>query len=145
MSSRRCAGVHTRGRRSLASAVRLAEPEQLRLPFVIERGWILPTLRRDPVLAHVHQYLLAPIRRHNQLPAPPGVPDQALVLPAGPHSKREQEVLRHVSRLLSTAEIASEMHISVNTVKTHLSHINRKRATTRRAEAVRRGRQLELI
>ena len=37
------------------------------------------------------------------------------------------------------------MHISVNTVKTHLAHINRKLATTRRAEAVRRGRELELI
>ena len=35
-------GDRTRGRRSLASALRLAEPEQLRLPFVIERGWILP-------------------------------------------------------------------------------------------------------
>ena len=138
-------GDRTRGRRSLSSALRLAEPEQLRLPFVIERGWILPALRRDPALAHAHQYLLAPIRRHNQLPAPPGVPDQALVLAAGPLSQREQEVLRHVSRLLSTAEIASEMHITVNTVKTHLTHINRKLATTRRAEAVRRGRQLELI
>jgi LuxR family maltose regulon positive regulatory protein len=138
-------GDRTRGRRSLASALRLAEPEQLRLPFVIERGWIWPALRRDPALARAHQYLLAPIRRHHQLPAPPGVPGQALGLAAGPLSLREQEVLRHVSRLLSTVEIASEMHISINTVKTHLAHINRKLATTRRAEAVRRGRQLELI
>ena len=37
------------------------------------------------------------------------------------------------------------MHISVNTVKTHLKHIYRKLATTRRSEAVRRARQLELI
>ena len=110
------------------------------------RTRIWPALRRDPVLAHAHHYLLAPIRRHHQLPAPPGVPGQALGLAAGPLSLREQEVLRHVSRLLSTAEIASEMHISINTVKTHLAHINRKLATTRRAEAVpSRGRQLELI
>jgi ATP/maltotriose-dependent transcriptional regulator MalT len=80
-----------------------------------------------------------------RLPAPPGVLGQALGLAAGPLSRREQEVLRRVSRLLSTAEIASEMHISINTVKTHLAHINRKVATTRRAEAVRRGRRLELI
>jgi hypothetical protein len=38
-----------------------------------------------------------------RLPAPPGVPGQALGLAAGPLSRREQEVLRHVSRLLSTA------------------------------------------
>ena len=93
-------------------------------------------LRRETV---PHQ----PVRHHH--PVPPGVPGQALGLAAGPLSLREQEVLRHVSRLLSTAEIASEMHISSNTVKTHLTHINRKLATTRRAEAVRRGRQLESI
>ena len=37
------------------------------------------------------------------------------------------------------------MHISVNTVKTHVTHVYRKLATTRRGEAVRRARQLELI
>ncbi len=47
--------------------------------------------------------------------------------------------------MLNAAEIASEMHITVNTVKTHLRNIYRKLATTRRAEAVRRARQLELI
>jgi len=50
-----------------------------------------------------------------------------------------------VSGLFSVAEVASEMHISANTVKTHLTHIYRKLATTRRGEAVRRARQLELI
>ena len=45
----------------------------------------------------------------------------------------------------SAAEIAGEMHISVNTVKTHIKNIYRKLATTRRGEAVRRARQLELI
>ena len=62
-----------------------------------------------------------------------------------PLTEREREVLRHLSGLLSTAEIASEMYISINTVKTHLEHIYRKLATTRRGEAVRRARQLELI
>ena len=45
-------GDRARGRSSLASALRLAGPEQLRLPFVIERDWIGPVLRRDPELAH---------------------------------------------------------------------------------------------
>ena len=47
--------------------------------------------------------------------------------------------------MLSTAEVASEMHISIHTVKTHLQNICRKLAATRRGEAVRRARQLELI
>ena len=51
----------------------------------------------------------------------------------------------HVSGMLNTAEIASEMYISVNTVKTHLKNIYRKLAAAHRSEAVRRARQLQLI
>ena len=138
-------GDRGRGRTSLASALRLAEREQLRLPFVIERGWIEPVLRRDPELARAHRYVLGPTLCHDQLPAPQGAPDQGSILAVEPLSEREREVLRHVSGLLTTAEVASKMHISVNTVKTHLDHIYRKLATNRRGEAVRRARQLDLI
>ena len=143
-------GDRVRGRRSLASALRLAEPEQLRLPFAVERGWIEPVLRRDPELAHAHRCLLAPALlapalRHDQAPAPRGAPDQATVLMVEPLTDREREVLRHASGLLRTAEIASELDISTHTVKTHLKNVYRKLATTRRGEAVRRARQLELI
>jgi LuxR family maltose regulon positive regulatory protein len=138
-------GDRARGRRSLASALRLAEREQLRLPFVIERGWIVPVLRRDPELARAHRSLLAPTLSCDQLPAPPGSPDQAPILAVETLTERELEVLRHVAGLLSTAEAASEMHISVNTVKTHLKNTYRKLAATRRGEAIRRARQLDLI
>ena len=138
-------GDRARGRSSLTSALRLAEPEQLRLPFVMERGWIGPVLRRDPELAHAHQGLLAPGPGRDQLPARRSVPDQAPLLAVETLTEREREVLRHVSGLLSNAELASEMYISVNTVKTHLKHIYRKLETTRRGEAIRRARQLELI
>jgi len=138
-------GDRARGRRSLASALRLAGPEQVRLPFVIERGWIEPALRRDPELARAHRGVLAPALSCNQVPAPPGSPEQTPILAAEPLSEREREVLRHVAGLLSNAEAASELHITVNTLKTHLKHIYRKLATTRRGEAVRRARQLELI
>jgi LuxR family maltose regulon positive regulatory protein len=138
-------GDRARGHRSLATALRLAEPEQLRLPFVLERGWITPVLRHDPDLAEAHRRLL-PAPGPAQ-PAGPGSagPDQAPPLPAEPLSDREREVLRHISGMLSTAEVASEMYISVNTVKTHLRAIYRKLAAAHRGEAVRRARQLELI
>ena len=138
-------GDRARSRRSLASALRLAEPEQLRLPFAAERGWIEPVLRRDPELAHAHRCLLAPTRRHDQAPAPRGAPDQATILVVEPLTEREREVLRHASGLLRTAEIASELDISIHTVKTHLRNVYRKLAATRRGEAVRRARQLGLI
>ena len=54
-------------------------------------------------------------------------------------------MLEHVSAMESTAEIAAEMYISVNTVKTHLKSINRKLAVSHRGQAVRRARQFGLL
>ena len=139
-------GDRARGRRSFASALRLAEPEQLRLPFAAEHGWIGPALQRDPELAAAHRSLFVPAVLHEQqLPAPARAPDPAPILVVEPLTEREREVLRHVSGMLNTAEVASEMYISVNTVKTHLRSIYRKLAAAHRAEAVRRARQLQLI
>jgi LuxR family transcriptional regulator, maltose regulon positive regulatory protein len=138
-------GDRVRGRRSLASALQLAEPEQLRLPVAMERSWIGPVLRNDSDLASSHRCLLAPALPRGQLPAPPAAPDQAAILMVEPLSEREREVLQHVSGMLSTTEVASEMHISIHTVKTHVRSILRKLAVTHRGEAVRRARQLGLI
>jgi len=139
-------GDHARGRRSLASALRLGEPEQLRLPFALERSWLRPVLRRDPDLARAHRQLLGP-----GLASPGLAPaSQAATAPVTPVivdqlSEREREVLRYASGMLTTAEIASELYISINTVKSHLKSIYRKLAAAHRGEAVRRARQLRLI
>jgi LuxR family maltose regulon positive regulatory protein len=140
-------GIRSRGHRSLASALRLAEREQRRLPFVLERRWIKQALERDPELARSYQRLLAPTLRHGQLPATLNAPapDQPAIVAVEPLTEREREVLRHVSDMLNTAEVASEMYISINTVKSHLKSIFRKLAATHRGEAVRRAQQLELI
>jgi len=60
-------------------------------------------------------------------------------------SEREREVLEHASQMLGTAEIAAEMFVSVNTVKSHLKSIFRKLGAASRNEAVRRARQHQLI
>ena len=138
-------GDSARGRKSLASALRLAEDEQLRLPFAAERDWLGPVLRRDHELADTHRRLLAPVLGHDHIPAPGRAPSQAPVLLVEPLTEREREVLMHVAGMLNTAEVASEMYISVNTVKTHLKSIYRKLAAGHRSEAVRRARQLQLI
>ena len=70
---------------------------------------------------------------------------KAAILVVEPLTEREREVLRHVSHMLNTAEVASEMYISINTVKAHLKSIYRKLAATHRCEAVRRAQQLQLI
>ena len=129
----------------LAAALRLAEREQYRQPFALERRWIGPALHRDPDLVSTHLSLLAPVLRNDRPPRPVSVTQLSATPIVVPLSEREMEVLRHVSKLLSTDEVASEMYISVNTVKTHLRSIYRKLAATHRGEAVRRARQLELI
>jgi LuxR family transcriptional regulator, maltose regulon positive regulatory protein len=62
-----------------------------------------------------------------------------------PLSERELALLRFLPTLMSNAEIASEMFVSVNTVKTHLKHIYRKLDVSERRDAVRRGRELHLL
>ena len=138
-------GDCARGRGSLVRALRLAEPEQLRMPFVLERGWLRPVLRRDPELADIHRHLFASARRHDRPPALSGSSPEATVLVVEPLTEREREVLARLAGMLTTAEVASEMCISINTVKARLKSIYRKLAATHRGEAIRRARQLKLI
>jgi LuxR family maltose regulon positive regulatory protein len=139
-------GDVARGRRSLERALRLGKPEQIRLPFVRERSWLRPILRRDPDLIRGYRQLLEPdLPRPARAPGAPAVPDRTAPLVIEPLSEREREVLERLSGMLTTTEIAAEMFISVNTVKTHLKSIYRKLAAEHRGEAVRRARQLKLI
>lgn len=62
-----------------------------------------------------------------------------------PLTQKEQEVLSHLGALLSTAEVAQTMFISVNTVRTHIRGILRKLAVSHRNDAIRRARVLQLI
>jgi DNA-binding NarL/FixJ family response regulator len=60
-------------------------------------------------------------------------------------TQREIEVLRFLSRGLTTAQTGGEMFISENTVKTHIRHILEKLDVNNRAEAVAKATQLGLI
>ena len=62
-----------------------------------------------------------------------------------PLTDREQTILRYLGSTLSTAEIAAELYLSVNTVKTHQRGVYRKLGATRRRDAVRRARLLHLL
>jgi LuxR family transcriptional regulator, maltose regulon positive regulatory protein len=133
------------GRRSLQRALRLGEPERLRLPFALERTWLRRVLRADPDLAHVYRDLLEPdLVGPAREPAPkPGARAAPVMLE--PLSNRELEVLQYAAEMLDTTEIAAVLFISVNTVKSHLKSIYRKLAVTHRGEAVRRARELRIL
>ena len=139
-------GEPAAGRASLARAMRAARGEDVRLPFKLEHSWIFPLLRADAELARSYQALFQPETTASipqaLRPLAAAMAEPALVEPL---TEREQEVLRRVAQLLSTAEIANELYISVNTVKTHLKSVHRKLAVTHRREAVRRAKQLKLL
>jgi LuxR family maltose regulon positive regulatory protein len=138
-------GERAEGRRSLQRALRLGEPERLRLPFALERAWLRRVLLADPDLAHVYRDLLEPdLVGPAREPAPkPGARAAPVMLE--PLSGRELEVLQYAADMLDTTEIAAVLFISVNTVKSHLKSIYRKLAVTHRGEAVRRARELRIL
>jgi LuxR family maltose regulon positive regulatory protein len=62
-----------------------------------------------------------------------------------PLSQSELRVLRYLPTNLTAPEIAGELSVSRNTVKTHLRNLYAKLETHRRAEAVARARDLGLL
>ena len=89
-----------------------------------------------------YRRVLAPDLASGNDPSAPGPADLVIVEEL---SVRECEVLKLLAGMLTTAEVANELYISVNTVKTHLKSIYRKLAANHRGEAVRRARQLRVI
>lgn len=125
-------------------ALAAARPHHLRGPFLEAGPWLWRLLARRPALARGHDWLVPALPRNGSVPhlpreeEPPGPP------PA-PLSEREQEALERLAQFMTTEEIATDLHLSVNTVKTHLKSLYRKLGVTRRGEAVRRARDLGLL
>lgn len=127
--------------RLLARALRGARPEHLRRPFVEAGPWLPSLVRRRPALAQGHEWLPV-VAAAGSSPPGPGETSAPVVEPL---SEREREVLERLALMMSRDEIAADLHLSVNTVKTHLKSVYRKLAATRRGEAVRRARDLHLL
>ncbi|MEM6633935.1 MAG: response regulator transcription factor [Bacteroidota bacterium] len=60
-------------------------------------------------------------------------------------SEREYEVLQLMAKGLSNQEIADQLHISLNTVKTHTSNLYSKLDVRRRTQAVQKAKELGLL
>jgi LuxR family maltose regulon positive regulatory protein len=58
---------------------------------------------------------------------------------------RERDVLRELARGATYADIAAQLFVSGNTVKTHVSSLYSKLAATRRSEALATARNLNLL
>src|SRR5262249_20855434 len=75
-------------------------------------------------------------------PAPPSAGPRP---PLEPLSKSELRVLRYLPTNLSGPEIAGELYVSVNTVRTHMRHLYATHGTPRRADTVGHARALGLL
>ena len=60
-------------------------------------------------------------------------------------SKREYEVLDLMAKGLSNQEIADNMFLSLNTVKTHTSNLFQKLDAKRRTQAIQKAKELSLL
>lgn len=89
--------------------------------------------------------LLAPARCGSSAAVVMAEPVCGAPVPAERLSAREREVLDRLAQMMTTEEIADELYLSVNTVKTHLKSVYRKLAVSRRSAAVRRARELRLL
>ncbi|MEU8511055.1 LuxR C-terminal-related transcriptional regulator [Kitasatospora sp. NPDC048722] len=133
-------GSTEEARALLRTALLLARPDELRRAFVECGSWVHRLLRQDPQLARAHDWLPSQVRGSGHVQ---GAPGRTPVVE--PLSEREITVLRQAARMLSTEEIATELYVSANTVKTHLRNIYRKLCVTRRSEAVHRAQDLGML
>jgi LuxR family transcriptional regulator, maltose regulon positive regulatory protein len=126
----------------LEDAVAAAAPWSLRRPYLaevidlrpllerlLERGTVAPTF----VVDLLHQMSEAPVDV---------VAAQAAV---DPLTKRESTILRYLASTLSNAEIAADLYVSVNTVKSHERAVYRKLGVSSRRQAVDQARLLGLL
>ena len=129
-------------RRALEQALDRAAPEGLLFPFLYDpEPGLLDRHRRGGT---AHAGLIAEILNvlAGQKPGPPPTGPQHL---REPLSHAEARVLRYLPTKLSVPEIAGELYLSVNTVKTHMRHLYDKLGVHRRHEAVEQARALGLL
>jgi DNA-binding NarL/FixJ family response regulator len=84
-----------------------------------------------------------PGRAGRQPPQPSGWIEPNLL--AEPLTERERAVLQLLISRLSLREIGRELHVSLNTVKSHTRAIYRKLDVSGRQQAVQRGRDLAIL
>jgi LuxR family maltose regulon positive regulatory protein len=119
-------------------AIQLADGDIV-MPFVTLTSAFGPLLQRHPTTAG---------RWPDPQNLPPGVIETSQLRRgtlAEPLTERELAVLRLITTTMSTAEIANELYLSANTVKTHLAAIYRKIGVSKRRDAVAQARELELL
>jgi LuxR family maltose regulon positive regulatory protein len=127
--------------RSVERALELAEPEGILLSFALFP--VRELLERHPRHRTAHATLLTEIL--GVLSGAPVPRRGAVAPPRDELSEAELRVVRYRPSNLKAPEIASELFVSSNTVRTHLRHIYAKLDAHNRTQAVARARELGLL
>jgi LuxR family maltose regulon positive regulatory protein len=128
--------------RALERALEVAEPGGLLLAFLLYPAAEL--LQRQTRLRTTHASLIADILNLLSGHAPGARPKDAAPL-REPLSESELRVLRYLPTNLPAPEIAAELFVSLNTIRTHLRNVYLKLGVHSRADAVTRARELGLL
>jgi LuxR family maltose regulon positive regulatory protein len=124
---------------SLERALDLAEPEGLVLPFLL---WpCRELLERHPKHRTAHATLISTILDMLAGRAAP----QTVTPLRDELSEAELRVARYLPSNLTSTEIAGELFVSANTIRTHMRRIYSKLDAHSRSEAVARARELGLL
>jgi LuxR family transcriptional regulator, maltose regulon positive regulatory protein len=126
---------------SLEHALELAEPEGIILPFILApiQDILEGVPRHRTAHATLRQTILDVLAGSEPRPrgASAGLREEL--------SEAELRVVRYLPTNLKAPEIAAELFVSTNTVRTHLRHIYGKLGAHGRTEAVARARELRLL
>jgi LuxR family transcriptional regulator, maltose regulon positive regulatory protein len=134
------AGEPERALELLEEALLAAAPSELRRPFLAEPPLADLLRRRTDRGSGAASFAVDLLERLTG-----ARPEPARATLAEPLTEREATMLRYLASTLSNPEIAAELYVSVNTVKTHQRAVYRKLGATGRREAVRRARTLGLL
>jgi LuxR family transcriptional regulator, maltose regulon positive regulatory protein len=126
---------------SIERALERAEPEGVLLPFVLFP--VRDLLERHRRHRTTHATLLSEIL--DLLAGSSASPRGAAAPLHEDLSEAELRVARYLPSNLKAPEIAAELFVSTNTVRTHLRHIYAKLDAHSRTEAVSRARELRLL
>jgi LuxR family maltose regulon positive regulatory protein len=126
---------------AIERALDLAEPEGIVVPFAVAP--VAELLERHPRHRTAHVTLLSEIL---DVLAGSSATARGTAAPLRDElSDAELRVVRFLPSNLKAPEIAAELFVSPNTVRTHLRHIYSKLDAHSRAEAVERARELGLL
>jgi LuxR family maltose regulon positive regulatory protein len=127
---------------ALERALDIAEHDRVLLPFLVHPVPALLERYAGPGAAHANliaEIFSLSVGQHSAVPVPASEPLRE------PLTETEARVLRYLPTELSKPEIANELYVAVDTIKTHVKHLYAKLDVHSRREAVQRARELGLL